>query len=453
MNEQFWLLTSLSFFTAMVLLVGAYAVLRKQAKFTDPILQFLFFFSLFVLPLPIRAYNTLDIEGDITEHLSELLPYIPEAVFLCGLGLIAFAFAYYSSIPARVARGIPRIRTGTNWKMAFIFLASLSLLLLTLLARSSGGLLSFILLGYTATAEMVGKGYLATGFPWLFIASLFLLYGYAHDRKKRYLFYFACAMGVNVAIQLVMARRAMLLYFGLVVWLFWHHAVRPVRARYLIVGGLFCFLALNLIGILRGSSSEDVDSLLANNKKAWSKSSDDNDALFYTLTTGQFVVPFETLPQMIESVGNSVNPELGRTYLRAPLQVIPQALYPGRPLPLANWYVQQFYGSGYEFNEGRQFFFLSEGYLNFGVLGVFLTMAMWGFFLGTIHQYRISSIGNPAALLAYSIVAAYIYIGIGGESITWIVGLPELGLGAALVGLWISARQRKRGLVLAEGLS
>jgi len=453
MNDKFWLLTSISFFVTMVLLVGAYSVFRKKAKFSDPILQFLFFFSLFVLPLPIRAYGTLNIEGDITEHLPELLPYIPEAVFLCGLSLIGFAVAYYSNFASRIAQSVPQIRPGINWKMAFIFLASLSLFLLMLLARSSGGLVNFVLLGYTATAEMIGKGYLAAGFPWLFVASLFLLYGYAQEKKKKYLFYFAGAMAVNIAIQLVMARRSMLLYFGLSVWLYWHHAVRPVRMRYLIVGGLFCFITLNLVGKLRGGSAEDVGGLLSNNAQAWEKSSDDSDTFFYTLTTGQFVVPFETLPQMIESVGSSVNPEFGFTYLRAPLQVVPQALYSSRPLPLANWYVMKFYGSGYEFNEGRQFFFLSEGYLNFGIIGVFLTMILWGYFLGAAQHYRNTSQKNPAVLLIYSLIIAYIYIGISGESISWIVALPELSLAAAFIGLWITSRKQKRVLRFAENVS
>jgi len=453
MNDKFWLLTSIGVFIVAVLSVGAYAVLGKKARFSDPILQFLFFFALFILPLPIRAYGTLNIEGDITEHLPELLPYIPEAVFLCALGMVGFTFAYYSNFASRIGHSVPQIRPGKNWKMAFIFLASLSVCLLTLLARSSGGLLNFILLGYTATAEMIGKGYLAAGFPWLFVASMFLLYGYAREKKKKYLFYFACAMAINVAIQVVMARRSMLLYFGLSVWLFWQHAVRPVRMRYLIAGGLVCFIALNLVGKLRGGSADDVSNLVSNNAQAWEKSADDSDTFFYTLTTGQFVVPFETFPQMIESVGNSVNPEFGFTYLRAPLQVIPQALYPSRPLPLANWYVMRFYGSGYEFNEGRQFFFLSEGYLNFGVIGVFLTMIAWGYFLGALHHYRIASHGSPASLLVYSLTVAYIYIGISGESISWLVGLPELSLLAAFIGLWITSRKRTQQFQVAEVMS
>ena len=446
MTGDLGLLSAIVFFAITLAAVGYYAVVRKQARFTDPILQFLFFFSLFVLPLPIRAYQTLNVEGDVTEHLPEIFPYIPEAVILCGLGLIAFTAAYYSGLPRRISRSLPQIPAGPRWGRSFLFLASLSMFLLVLLARSVGGLLSFVLLGYSATAEMVGKGYLAGGFSWLFVATLFLLYGYARERKVRYLLYFAAAMLVIVPMQVVMGRRGMLLYMGLAVWIYWHHAVRPVRARTLVLIGLLGFVGLNLVGKLRGNSYQDVDAMVSKNTEAFDQSTETGDTYFYTLTTGQFVVPFETFPQMIESVGNAVNPEFGLTYLRAPLQVIPQAVFPSRPLPLANWYVQEFYGSGYEFNQGRQFFFLSEGYLNFGILGVLATMVAWGLFLGTIHHYQRASRGNPASLLLCALIVAFIYLGISGESISWLVGLPELSLGAGLAGLWIAARGRTHRL-------
>ena len=54
--------------------------------------------------------------------------------------------------------------------------------------------MGFLLLGYNVTAETVGKGYLAMGFTWLFVASMFLLYGYALERKKRQL---GCFRGIR----------------------------------------------------------------------------------------------------------------------------------------------------------------------------------------------------------------------------------------------------------------
>ena len=80
------LLIAIIAYVAVAVTTVAYAVFVRKAKLADPILQFVFFLSLFVLPLPVRACMTLDVEGDVTDHLLELMPYLPEAVFLAALG-------------------------------------------------------------------------------------------------------------------------------------------------------------------------------------------------------------------------------------------------------------------------------------------------------------------------------------------------------------------------------
>lgn len=437
--DDLTLLISILFFLATAACALAYAIVARKASIADPIVQFIFFFCLFVVPLPLRAWMTLEIDGDVTPHLMELLPFIPKAVFLCAVGLIFFVPAYYSRTSSRIAARIPQIRGGQKWLLASLVLAGFSLFLIVQLATSVGGLFNLLLLGYGVTTEMTGKGYLAMGFTWFFVACMFLLYGYAATRKRKYLLAFAIGFGFVVLMHLVMARRATLLYMGLAVWLFWHHAVRPLKIRTLLVTGVVGFVALNLIGILRSSSYENAGDLWDKTSKSWESESDTNfQDLTYTLTNGEFVVPFETLPQMIESVGATISPELGMTYIRAPLQFIPQALFPSRPAPLQNWYISKVYGGGYGANEGRAFFFLSEGYLNFGSTGVIATMIAWGFFLGSLHTYISEKKRTVASILLYALIVAFIYVGIAGESISILVGLPETSLVAAMIGLWMT---------------
>jgi hypothetical protein len=443
MNGSASLVLSIIFFVAVAIGAVAYAVLVRKARLTDPILLFVFFLCLFVLPLPVRACMTLDIDGDVTDHLLELLPYIPEAVFLTAVSLIVFVVAYYSRLGTVIGDHLPRIRGGTRWRLAFVVLSTLSVFLIAQLAAASGGLVRFVLLGYNVTTDMVGKGYLAMGFTWLFVASMFLLYGYAVERKRRHLFGFTAVFGIVVVMHLVMARRATLLYMGLAVWLFWHHAIRPIRTRTAVIAGIVCFLALNILGNLRGSAYEDSSDFWARTTTNWQELSFSH-SMFYTLITGEFVVPFETLPQMIESVGNSVSPEFGMTYLRAPLQVIPQALYPSRPLPLANWYMARFYGSGFGFNEARQFFFLAEGYLNFGIPGLIATALCWGVFFAALHRYMTRAKGDPASILMYSLVVGFISTAISSDFIALLVGLPETSLVAAVIGLWLTRLGSKK---------
>jgi oligosaccharide repeat unit polymerase len=431
------LVISIFVFVVFAVAVCVYAAIAKRSTITEPIFQFVFFFSLFVLPLPIRACVTQEIEGDVTEHLPQLMPYLPEAVFLSAAGLIFFTWAYYSRVPRRLAYHFPRPRAATRWRGAFLGLGMLALILLILLGRSVGGILSFVLLGYNSTAQMVGKGYLAVGFPWLFVASLFLLYGYALERKRSILIMFVLIFAALLFLNIVMGRREQLVYMGIATFLFWHHAVRNVRLRTVVLAGVMSFLFLNIVGMTRSSSYDDLSSFWSKSAHAWQDTSVSESSLVYTLTTGEFVVPFETLPQMIESLGVTVSPEFGMTYLRAPLQVIPQALFPGRPLPLTNWYMKTFYGSGFDFNENRAFFFLSEGYLNFGVVGVLITMTIWGFFLGSLRVYLVQANGEPGAVLLYVLAVAFIHMAIAGDSTTLLVGLPETYLLAAAGGLYL----------------
>ncbi len=79
---NFMLLISILFFLATAAAALVYAILVRKASLADPIVQFIFFFSLFVLPLPLRAWMTLEIDGDVTPHLIELLPFIPNTTVL-----------------------------------------------------------------------------------------------------------------------------------------------------------------------------------------------------------------------------------------------------------------------------------------------------------------------------------------------------------------------------------
>lgn len=444
MNSDFTLLLSIVFFSITMLSALAYVFLVKKASIFDPAIQFIFFFSLFVLPLPIRAYQTKSIEGDITENLHVLLPYLPKAVFLCAFSLPFFLLAYYSRFAKRIAFRLPVPRTGQHSRAAFLFLTAFSLFLIAELAKDSGGIIRFFLIGYNSTAEMVGKGYLAAGISWLWVSSLFLLYRYSARRQRIDLLLFAGSSTALIGMYLLLGDRHNIMNGGLAAVLFWHHAIRPVSLKKLAVVGILSFLVLNIVGQLRNSNYESLSDYWEKTTSAYSRGvSSSDDAMFYTLTTGEFVVPFETFPQMLKSVGATVNPQFGFTYLKAPLFFIPSAIFPQRPLPLSNWYIRTFYGGGYGLNEGRQFFFLSEGYLNFGYSGVFVTMIGWGLFLGVARNYVQGAEGMPGAVLLYAITVAFMFRGISGDFVSVFVGLPEQSLGAAIIGLWIASRRSR----------
>lgn len=436
-----WIAISVIIYLAILLAVGSYVFILRGSSVFEPIGQYLIFVSLFILPLPIRTCFTLDVEGNVTPYLLDILPYLPVAVLLVALSLPVFLGGYYGSWASRAGRLLPlpvpprRDRS----RLAFLALSVFSLFLIYQLTEESGGLLAFLLLGYGSTAETFGLGYLAIGFPWLFVASLFLLYRYARFRSRLDLVLFSLALGGVVVIQLLTGNRSMLLYIGLVTLIFINFAIRRLRWSFFVPLGIAAFLALNLIGLMRTSNYDSVGEFIEKStSSAESATEEDAHGLFYTLTIGEFVVPFETFPQMIRTVGDSETPWFGLSYLRAPVFAVPSVVFPDRPLPLSNWYVQKFYGDGFGLNEGRQFFFMAEAYLNFMVAGVFLLVLFWGWLWGTLHQWMKHSGNDPAVVLVYALAVGFLFRCIAGDFVSLLVGMTQQSLVAAIIGLAIA---------------
>lgn len=417
-----------------------YATAVRHAGWADPVVQFLVFFALFVLPLPVRALITHEIEGDVTKHLPQLLGYLPASVLLAALAIICFLGAYYSSGGVRLARRLPAFGAPRRSPYrAVIVLGALSLFLIAKLAQDVGGILNFVLLGYGSGAEAFRFGYLAIGFPWLFVALCFLLYRYAARRQRRDLILYVAGFAVIAAMQIVLGNRSIVLYMLLVTLLFSHFAISRLSLVRLAPLTMVAFLALNIVGYLRTSHYESLAEALTRWQDTFSDLSTQGElrhGLFYTLTTGEFVVPFETMPQMVRSVGTEIPPQWGRSFVASPLFFVPNALFPGRPLPLTKWYMRQFYGNeAYDLNEGRAFFFLSEGYLNYGPVGIPLLALLWGVLWRAAREYLTVSRYELSAVLLYAFAVAYMFRLIAGDSTSLLVGVAEQDLVPAIMGL------------------
>lgn len=447
-NVQPLLVLAICFYIAIGvgLLVDAFA--RRRATFFDPLVQCVVFISLFTLPLPLRALYSDVVEGDVTEHLPQLKPFLPAAVFYTAVALVVFAIAYYSAAARAFGRALPRPPRPKSLGGAYVAAAAVGCIafaLVVMLARSTGGLLGFILLGYGSSAETFGRGYLAVGFPWLFVASLMPLYRFAYQPRAIDRIVAIVWIGVLVAVQLILGNRSAVMYMAIVIVVFWHFAIRRFSGMLLATLGFVGFVALNIAGSLRGSDYSSLKEFVDRTTSAATHTVTGgtlHEGMFYTLTTGEFVVPFETFPEMIRSVGTRVEARFGATMVRAPVFAIPSAIYSERPLPLTSWYVRSFYGSGFGLNEGRSFFFLAEGYLNFGLAGVLMVGLLWGWFWGGVREYLRLSRGEPGAVLLVALTIAFVFRAVAGDAVSLVVGLPEQSLSAAVAALAVATRFR-----------
>lgn len=442
MDTRDWILLSILFYGCVLAATGHYAFVIRRASIFEPIGQYLFFVTLFAVPLPVRAWVTMDIEGNVSRYLPLFASYLPLSLALTALSLPVFAASYYSPFTRRWGERLPLLAPmglGAT-RVGGLSLVVLSIVLIYLLTADIGGLLPFLLHGYMSSKVTFGHGYLAVGFPWLLVAMVLLLDCYAAGRKKLDLLMFVVLLLVNIAIHTVTGNRMMLMYLSIVLCTFIHFRVRRLSSWLLLPVAVAGFFALNMIGIVRGSYYYNITDFTGTTSSSLEGIRGNNwEDLFYTVSIGEFVVPFETFPQVIRSVGVTEWPWMGWSFLRAPAQFIPSAIFPDRPLTMAASYMANFYGEGYGLNEGRQYFFLAEGYLNFGPLGVFLLAAVWGVVWGALHRWMQRGSDRFGTVLIYALLVGFMFRCIAGDFVSLLVGTTQQSLSAVIL-IFVVAR-------------
>lgn len=448
MDTQDWIFLSILLYVCAVLAVGAYVFVVRRASVFEPIGQYLLFVSLFSLPLPIRAWMTMEIEGDVSPYLPQFAPYLPVSLVLTALSLPVFAAGYYSRFARRLGERMPQLapRGLRGIRAGVLVLVVLSSLLIYLLTKEIGGLVPFLLLGYKYSEAVFGRGYLAVGFPWLVVAMVALLDRYAAGRQRLDLLGFGVLLLANFVMHGVTGNRGIIMYFAIVLGVFIHFRIRRLSLKVLLTVAIAGFIVLNVVGLLRGSDYSSFGDVIERMSISFDAVVDDKEGIFYTLTSGEFVVPFETLPQMVRAVGVTEWPWMGWSFLRAPVYFIPSAIFPDRPLGLSNWYMANFYGGGYGLNEGRAFFFLAEGYLNFGPLGVLLVAAAWGILWGALHRWMLRGRDRFGTVLIYALLVGFMFRCVAGDFVSLLIGTTQQSFaGVVLIfvvaGLFGSRRQ------------
>lgn len=414
---------------------------------------FLLTVALFTLPLPTRAIFTSAIEGDVSPQLPQFAPYLSAALLYCAVFNVVFAGTYLRQWRARAAvsrSAAPRAIGRWEWAVLAV-VSGMALWMLVRLAADAGGLLQLVLLGYGVTESFVGAGHYAVGFEWLTGATVVAWAIALHARRRALVVGMGALLLVQIAAYVIMGRRSALVVLGGASVYLVHALYRRLTVRSACAVVAAGFVALNVIGLLRGDKYEDLASIaegVATRGESFRESGDRSD-LFYTLTTGHFAVPFETLPQVIRTFGETYAPGVGAYTLRSFALFVPAGIWEDRPLPLANWYMKTFYGET-ALNEGRQFFFLSEAYMNFGALGAFVWALLfaWGW-LGVSRFVEHHSRDPLAASLVAMLIGSSLAL-VAADSGFVVAFLKGYALPIFAVAL---VRRLRTGTVRAESAS
>lgn len=392
---------------------------------------------LYALPLPIRCLYTDTIEGDISPQLHDFIGYLPFSLILESFFIGLFSITYCFFIRKKVRREFRQVNFGEltlfNFIGVWIIFMLISISMLIILSSNVGGIQSFILLGYSVTEQFIGKNYLVVSLEWIPALTVILM-AFSLSKKWKFGIFVAIFLLITEMLSLsIMGRRGSLTALLMALFFIYHYGYKPITLKFFLVLLFMVFVGLNLIGLLRGDSYANLadfyDVVLERNNQL--NTSGDID-LFYTLTTGNFTVPFETLPQVISRWGDSITPRLGLTIFNDLSLLVPSALWESRPLPLANWYMREFYDSSAAMNEGRQFFFLTESYLNFGPLGAPIWALIYGYLFSIFVFYVIRRLKNPFVLSLMSMLSGSILNLVSSDLISGLVSFMK-GYGFPLI--------------------
>jgi oligosaccharide repeat unit polymerase len=352
----------------------------------------------------------LGISGNITYMYYDIEAIFPFALLLVGIANFTFYLGYIFTLNRKI-----KLTTTTrfftyiersNLTIASLLIFGLGLLGLILFIKSVGGFLPFILAGYGITEQLSKNPLLATSLPVLFV-SVFLMISAAHQKKSKKLLLVAIVIfTLLILLNILMGRRAEVAVWCIAITIYYSVLYKPIPFKIIAPLILLGFIFLNFIGLVRTSNLADIDSIVSRVDEKANVVATENSGLFYTLLNGQFAVPFETLPVLMEK-NNSEPLYLGTTVLMNVSLWIPRFIWQNKPYGFTNWYYKKFYDPSAPPNEGRAFFFLAEGYLNFGIIGVLFWAFIAGIFWKFIANLMTTSIGQRTSYTLAFIASIY----------------------------------------------
>ena len=184
---------------------------------------------------------------------------------------------------------------------------------------------------------------------------------------------------------------------------YYHYRIKHISVRAAILGGALVYLFVNGLSVVR-FTSDPTEMILALRENV-----SGNGLAFARLTASGELVVAHNLMRLISGIeAGEAHFTYGRSIITELAVLIPKSIYPNRPLPLSEQFVETFYPGVLEAGGGYGFFILQDGYWAFGIPGVFLSMVFYGWITQRIYSYFVRRRDNDIAVLCYSAVYAAI---------------------------------------------
>ncbi|HKS28651.1 MAG TPA: O-antigen polymerase [Pyrinomonadaceae bacterium] len=395
---------------------------------------YLVFFGIYHI-LPIAVYSLTGIYGDT--RLDRIV------AFCFMLSLLGFAAGFYSSLWSKVILIFPRLAgTWRAWepRLAAGFLIAFGIVLLYLLVTTVGLAIYTEAVYVDVYAAESGKGIFSVGLIFISVGLLTLYIASTSDKKMSWL-----AIIVFVACVLLsfrMGRRRQVLELGIGLLAIRHFYIKPVRTKVLLIGAIAILPVFVMIGQARAYLSGGIDAMVEYVKYNFSV-----DELQYV--TGE---PETVALALRETVWYMEGDEYryGRTFVEAFEILVPLSINAERPLAPSEWFVRIYDPNVADKGGGYSYALIAEGYLNFGLLGVFAVFFVEGLFLRTLIEYRKRAPDNKGRGLLYAVVLTATISLLRGDFASLLkANIVSAVLPTLIVVLWLSRHPSLYGEALA----
>ncbi len=396
-----------------VFIVGAVILRNLTMRGSDPyeiINPMLGGYTLYSLMLPLNYLISLEVVTfDIRIPGASSLP-IYEYLMICIIGLIGLLVGYYVPLGKRYADKLPRweiSRRDLKWTAFILMLYGLFSFGTNIAAY--GGLSNYIGVGYGAQRYVIQREALhfGSGLEIIGIAAIIFMYLALMDKRKKWFIVQIGILCLIAYITLLIGQRRYIVYLLFMAFIVLNYRFIRVKLKWLL---LFMFLTYTFLFIYPytrrlWSRVGFMQGFVETYNVAVSK-----PELMLPFSSGEFLPPSKVILEVLTDDGFQFH--YGASYLTGVIRIIPRV---GKIMPevlerLSDWRMKRYYPGLYERGTNFTFFTVAEGYVNFGYVGAFFHMFIYGLFASILYTYFIRNRAKHFALFIYAAIFALVPI-------------------------------------------
>lgn len=426
------------FFAVVVFQIGR-NLARKGSDPYEIINPILVTYCLYAMMLPLNYLISLNIPTfEINVPGVAVLPMF-QYVVICLIGLFGLVAGYYFPFDRRWTQKIP------VWEISMreLKIAALILLLLGLVSFGTriagyGGIYNYIKVGYGPERYVIQRQAVAFGhgLELIGIATVLLLYVTLKEKRRKWpAIPLLCVLMCFVVISLLIGQRRFIAYLLIMAFIIFNYGLRHIKLKWSLLavvlgyGFFFIYAHSRSIWAELGFIQGIVETYNIAVK---------NPILFLPFAGGEFIPPSKVILEILTD--SSFQFRFGSSYIIGFLRLLPRLgqLLPETLQTLSEWRMDTYYPGLWARGINFIFFTAAEGYANFGHLGVFLHMAVYGFIAKLLYAYFRAHHRHTLVLVTYAGVFSLMSLeGIHAEfsQVLWYATHVYLGPVIMIIGI------------------